>query len=143
MAHARQSIREAVATAVTGLASTGSRVFQSRMRPQETLPCLLVNAGDEEVQTDVGNIQTRVLEISIVGVAKAAANLDDALDTISAEVEVAVQAAGTLGGLVSTPPVLARIRTDFDDSLEQPVGEISLTFGCTYFTNAGVPGTTV
>lgn len=143
MAHARQSIREAVATAVTGLASTGSWVFRSRMRPQESLPCLLVNAGDEEVLTSEGNVQTRVLEIEIVGVAKAAANVDDSLDTIASEVEAAVQAAGTLGGKVSVPPALARISTAFDDSLEQPVGEITLVFACTYFTNAGAPGTTL
>ena len=143
MAHARRSIREAVATAVTGLATTGSRVFQSHMLPQETLPCLLVTAGSEEVETDLGSVQTRVLEIEIVGVAKAASDVDDTLDAIAEEVEAAVQSAGTLGGLVSAPPVLTRIRTDFDDSLEQPVGEIALTFGCTYFTNAGAPGTTL
>ena len=49
MAHARQTIREAAATKVTGLTSTSTRVFQSRMVPQETLPCLLVATNDEEI----------------------------------------------------------------------------------------------
>ncbi|MBK8772501.1 MAG: hypothetical protein IPM06_19045 [Rhizobiales bacterium] len=38
MAHARQAIREAAATLLTNLTTTGSRVFQSRMAPQESLP---------------------------------------------------------------------------------------------------------
>lgn len=143
MAHARQSIREAVATAMTGLTTTGSRVFQSRMREQDSLPCLLVATNDETIESGIGDVQQRQLEVTVTGVAKAASNVDDTLDTIASEVEVAMQAAGTLGGLVDAPPALARISTSFDDSLEQPVGEISLSFGCTYFTNAGAPGTTL
>lgn len=143
MAHARQSIREAVATAVTGLATTGTRVFQSRALPQDALPCLLVTTNDESVQADLGAVLTRELEIRVAGYAKAASNLEDTLDTIAEEVETAVQGAGALGGLVDAPPVLTGIRTDFDDSLEQPVGEVVLTFRCIYFTNAGAPGTTL
>lgn len=145
MPHARQSIREAVVTAVTGLTTTGSRVFAARMRPQDSLPCLLVATNDEEVTLDSvdGLVLQRALEVSVEGVAKAAANLDDTLDTIASEVEVAMQAAGTLGGLVDAAPVLQSIRTDFDDSLEQPVGAVRLSYRCTYFTNAGAPGTTL
>lgn len=143
MPHARQAIREAVATAVTGLATTGSRVFQSRMRAQDALPCLLVTTDGESITEEISGVQQRELEIRITGVAKAAANVDDTLDTIASEVETAVQAAGTLGALVSIPPTLTAISTDFDDSLEQPVGEIALTFRSTYFTNAGAPGTTL
>lgn len=143
MPHARQSIREAVATALTGLATTGSRVFQSRMREQDTLPCLLVATNDESVSSNISGIQERQLSISVTGVAKAASNVDDTLDTIASEVETAMQSAGTLGGLVDAPPALTLLSTSFDDSLEQPVGEVSLTFGCTYFTNAGAPGTTL
>ena len=54
-----------------------------------------------------------------------------------------MQGAGTLGGLVSSPPVLSSLSNSFDDSLEQPVGEVTLAFRCTYFTNAGAPGTTL
>lgn len=141
--HARRSIREAVAAALTGLATTGSRVFQSRMRPQESLPALLVATNGEEIEQDLGTVQTRALDIDVTGVALAASGVDDTLDAIAEEVEVAMQAAGTLGGLVSAPPVLTAIRTAFDDSLEQPAGEVSLTFRCLYFTQAGAPGTTL
>ena len=42
--HLRTSLRDAMATAVTGLTSTGSRVHKSRLYPvaADALPCLLV-----------------------------------------------------------------------------------------------------
>jgi hypothetical protein len=143
MSHARQQIREAFATVVTGLASTGSRVFQSRMRAQETLPCLLVVTNDETiVPADFDNKLEHSLAIVVSGVAQAAANVDDTLDTIALEVETAVGSLNYLGGKVKGLS-LESITTEFDDSLQQPVGLINLGYRCTYYTNAGVPGTTV
>ena len=54
MAHLRQSIRERIATDVTGLSTTGSNVFQSRVYPVEdgSLPCLLVYTTSEESEVD-------------------------------------------------------------------------------------------
>jgi hypothetical protein len=143
MSHARQQIREALATVVTGLTSTGSRVYQSRMRAQESLPCLLVVTNNESIaQADFDNQLEHTLSLVITGVAKAAANVDDALDTIAAEVETAIGSLNSLGGKVRGL-ALESIETDFDDTLEQPVGLVNLGYRCTYFTNAGVPGTTL
>ncbi len=143
MAHARQAIREAVAAAVTGLASTGARVFQSRMHAQDALPCLLVTTNGEEVsREDLGDLEERELDVEVVGVAKAAADVDDDLDDIAAEVETAIGANNTLGGRVKRMH-LTGIRIEFDDELEQPVGLVRITYRCTYYTNAGVPGTTL
>lgn len=143
MAHARQQIREALAAVVTGLATTGAAVFQSRMRAQEALPCLLVTTLDESVErTGIGDELERDLEVAVIGVAKAAANVDDTLDTIAAEVETAIGPNNTLGGLVRGLE-LRSVSIEFDDELEQPVGTVRLTYRCTYFTTAGVPGTTL
>lgn len=137
MSHARQQIREQVATLVTGLATTGSRVHQSRMRP-DALPCLLVTTNDEEIEPGtVGNLRQRLLDLVITGYAKAGDTLDDALDTIAAEVEVA------LANGYADRAELTRIEVDFDDSLEKPVGSIALTYRITYFTAAGSPGTLI
>jgi hypothetical protein len=141
--HARRAIREAAAADVTGLASTGARVFQSRMRAQDALPCLLVTTNDEEiVREDLDALEGRDLEIEFVGIAKAAADVDDVLDAIAEEVETAIGPNNTLGGRVKRMH-LVRLRMEFDDELEQPVGLVRLTYRCTYFTNAGVPGTTL
>lgn len=141
--HARQAIREALATAVTGLVTTGANVFQSRMRAQDTLPCLLVTTNDESVdRIDMGTVEQRDIAVEITGVAKQASGVDDTLDDIAAEIETAIGAANTLGGRVQGLH-LASIRPEFDDELDQPVGLVRLTYRCTYFTNAGVPGTTL
>lgn len=137
MVHARQTIRNAAATLLTGLASTGSRVFKSRMPPQEALPCLLVMNGDEDiVPGTIGNLHERRMELVIVGVAKASANVYDVMDTIAAEVETA------MAGFTYRSE-LQKIEVDFDESLEKPVGRIALTYGVNYLTAAGTPGTPI
>lgn len=139
--HARQAIREAAAAAVTGLALTGARVFQSRMRAQEDLPCLLVTTNEERVdRPDIGELEERDVEIEFLGVAKAAADVDDTLDSIAEQVETALGANHTLGGRVKRMQLTA-LRPEFDDELEQPVGLMRITYRATYYTNAGVPGT--
>ncbi len=141
--HARQAIRGAVATAVTGLATTGSRVFQSRMRAQESLPCLLVTTNDEAVERiGIDSEQERDIEIQITGLAQSASGLDDTVDTIAEEVETAIGANPTFSGRVKRMH-LTGINVDFDDSLQQPVAAITLRYRATYFTNAGAPGTTL
>lgn len=136
MAHARQTIREAAATLLTGLTSTGSRVFQSRMVPQTTLPCLLVTTNDEEISPGtIGDLIDRSLELVITGVAKAS-GADDTLDTIAAEVETAM-------ATFTYRNVLTAINVDFDETLEKPAGRIALTFRVNYFTAAGSPGTPI
>lgn len=136
MPHARQTIREAAATLLTGLSSTGSRVFQSRMVPQTTLPCLLVTTNDEEITPGtIANLIERNLDLVVVGIAKASA-ADDALDTIAAEVETA------MAGFAYRNE-LQRIEVDFDEALEKPAGRIALTYRINYITAAGSPGTPI
>ena len=52
MAHVRQSVRDNVVTAVTGLSTTGSNVFRSRVYPLGTnkLPALCVYTDSEVVE---------------------------------------------------------------------------------------------
>lgn len=134
MTHLRTQIRNDVAAAVTSLATTGARVFKSRMRPKDEskLPCLLVTTNDEDVSGGaVGGGLDRQLQVVIRGIAAGGDGLDDTLDQIALEVETA---------LANTQLSLRRVEIDYDDSLEKPVGEISLTFEILYFTSAGNPG---
>lgn len=135
MSHVRTQIREQIATLVTGLATTGNRVFQSRMRPQdeESLPCLLVTTHDEEIeQSLIGGLYQRQLELVVVGVAKSSTAIDDILDAIALEVETVMAAEKRAS--------LQRIETDFDDDLDRPVGRIALHYRIFYSTRAGDPG---
>ncbi len=136
MPHARQQIREACAALVTGLTTTGSRVFQSRMRPQDTLPCLLVTTADEDVRPGtISTIYERELLLVVRGFAKGNSTVDDTLDQIALEVETAMAA--------RKDATLDKIEVEFDDELEKPVGSIAITYRITYFTAAGTPGTLI
>jgi hypothetical protein len=136
MPHARQQIREACAALITGLTTTGTRVFQSRMRPQDALPCLLITTNEESIERiTLGGIEERRLSVAIRGFAKASAELDDTLDTIAAEVETAMEDYADAR--------LERIEVDFFDELEKPVGAITLTYTVTYRLQAGAPTATI
>lgn len=144
MSHVRRQIREAAATAVTGLATTGARVFQSRIYPlrDADLPCLLISTDDEQIESD--NVtddfpQRRILTLTVKGVVKATDDLDDSLDAIAEQVEPAL--IGNLLGNRLKQCTLSSISVDFDDSLEKPVGVVTLQFQTVYFTAPAAPGT--
>ena len=111
MTHPRQTIRESLVTLLTGLPLTGSRVYGSRLSPVEegSLPALRIYADSEQASPLVIHAQTtreRDITYRIEIVARANADLDDALDAIAAQVEGALVAAadstwlgGTLGAL--------------------------------------------
>lgn len=146
MAHVRQQIREAAATAVAGLATTGARVFQSRIRPlaESELPCLRIDTDDEviaEMSPVAGGPMARELRLTVTGLALATSNLDDTLDTIAAEVEVVMLATSqTLGGKAKAIQ-LRGLSVEIDDSLQKPVGAIRMEFAITYITAKGSPST--
>lgn len=144
MSHVRRQIREAAATALAGLATTGTRVFQSRLHPlrDADLPCLLVNTDDEAIEAENAVLNgelTRDLTLTVRGVAKVSADLDDVLDSIAEQVEPVLSVLA-LGGLAKRC-ALQRINVEMDDALEKPVGVITLAYQVTYFTTPGQPGT--
>lgn len=139
--HVRQQLREAVATAVTGLSTTGSRVYQSRVYPLDTssLPCLLVTSdGDkaEAITVHSPYQQERATTIRIEGVAKAVSNIDDTLDTISKEVETAIAGSSTaiVKGLI-----YQGAQIDYDGSGEQPIGKVTMIFTKDLYTLSNAP----
>lgn len=137
MSHVRTQLRTATAALLAGLPTTGARVFQSYVPPRNAadLPCILLTTGSEDIEAGtVSGSQDRRLNITVRGLAMANSSLDATLDAIALEVETALSA-GTYQ--------LKSIDTDFDDSLEKPVGSISLIFEILYFTHAGNPGVTI
>lgn len=144
MSHVRQQIREAAATLLTGLTSTGARVYQSRIYTlrDTDLPCLLITTDDEQDVTLGLNeyaAQERSLQLSIRCVSKQVADLDDKLDTMLAEVETAI-GNQTLGGKAKTLQ-LESITIEMSDELEKPVGIATAVFRITYYTATGTPAT--
>jgi predicted phage gp36 major capsid-like protein len=142
--HLRRQIREAVAGAVTGLATTGARVFQSRVYPLQTaeLPGLLVytrSETSEPITIHPDRDIERVLSLEIVAVAKANADLDDTLDQICKEVETVL--AMPLAALNGKAKSIQLVSTEFDlqGSGERPTGSATMTFEVDYFNAENAP----
>ena len=93
--HLRRQIRERAATTLTGLTTTGSNVFQSRVYPMESagLPGLCIYTTEETVEMQsMGGTRhiSRDLTLIVEGYATDSANVDDTLDQIGKEVEIAM-----------------------------------------------------
>ena len=97
MSHARQQIRDAVAAAVTGLATTGSSVHKTRMFKFEDddLPALGVYTLSEDIERDTmkSSRQRRMLRVAVQIAVKQVSAVDDAIDDIAVEVEEALETA--------------------------------------------------
>ena len=135
MAHLRQSIRERVATDVTGLTTTGSNVFQTRFYPVEStsLPCLLVYTTSEESEvTEMASPRPmfRTLNVVVQGIVSAT-QPDDTLDLISKEVEVALAGDVTINSLASNS-YLSSTEIEINADGSKPVGIVMLNYVVEY-----------
>ena len=102
--HLRRRIRERAASTLGSLSTTGSRVFQSRLYPMESagLPGLCIYTNNETVDiASVGSTRTLFRELNLIveGYASASTDVEDTLDQIGMEVEVAMQGDIYLGDL--------------------------------------------
>lgn len=142
MAHVRQQIRESVATIVGGLTTTGTNVFQSRVwNVQESeLPCLLIYTNDETIDDGTLNDLVRRLTLTLEGKAQVSTTLDDTLDDIASEVEIAMALDITIGGMAVSSS-LDSTSVELTSEGDQPIGSISLNYDVTYMTPNGNPTT--
>ena len=103
MTHKRQTIRDNLTTLLTGLTTTASNVFPSRVYPVEASapPALLIYVGSEEADEEsdsMGNTRTVAAEINIEVRDAKSTGLDDRLDTILEEVQAAIAGDRKLSG---------------------------------------------
>ena len=141
--HLRQQIRERVATLLTGLSTTGSNVFQSRVYPlqQSSLPGILIYTNEEESEYlstgDTRLIESR-LSLSVEAYCQGTANFDDTIDTISKEVQVAIAGDRFLNGLAKEV-MLNSTEISFDGTSEKPIGYISMIYMVDYHFDEDAP----
>ncbi len=137
MAHVRQTIRERIVTDITGLATTGTKVFDTRIYPLTSaeLPALIVYARDEDIEYEdlkPNRTQRRDLSIVIEAHAKATINLEDTFDTIAKEVEEAISGDLTINGNAKDVR-LDSIDTDFNSDGQSKAGVMTITYIISYF----------
>lgn len=145
--HIRQQIREKFGTTLTGLTTTGSNVFESRVYPLEntSLPALIIytkSETSEPIVIGTQRLMSRDLLVVVEGYAKATSNFDDTIDTISKEVEAAIAADRTLDGLAKDT-YLESTEIEFNAEGEKPLGYVSLTFLTNYYVKENAPDVAV
>jgi len=138
MSHVRQQIRDDIVTTLTGLTTTGSNVFRSRIFPleQTNLPALCIYTKSETSEYDTIGLPrsvNRILDVAVEAYVKGVSNYDNTLDTIAVEMEEAIAADITLGGLAKDAQITA-FEADFAGDGEQPVAVGRFTITVEYRT---------
>jgi hypothetical protein len=150
--HARTQVRNAVIAALTGLASTGARVYAGRTRSLGAAhaPALLVyaretaSAADSRPPRKLAHTLTLFVEGRVARAAASATEdvsraLENDLDQVELEVAAAIGADPTLGGLVKDI-MLVRSTLSTQAPGERHEGEVRLEFRVEYRTAETAPG---
>jgi len=145
MAHVRKQIRDNIVTTITGLATTGSNVYRTRVYPlaDAKLPGLAIFTDSEEIEPSTitpPRTQMRTLTVRIEAFVKGVSNFDDQIDTISEEVEEALAADITRGGLAQDTRITG-FEADFSGEGDQPVGVGRISVSVDYVTIENDVGT--
>lgn len=139
MALAAAQVVDAIAALLVPMPATGGRVYTSRTWPlaEADLPAWRVTAEEEIVErADVSGLNQHSLVVRAGAVARATANLDDALHALAA--------AGLTLLFAGTPPhdlQLQRIDREMSTEGEAAVGTIALDLRAIYFVNPAAPET--
>ena len=143
--HLRKQIRSAAVNALTGLATTAARVKNSPVNAlqESDLPGLRVFTQGESAQiASMGSTRKRERTLTLVVEAcvKATTGYADTVDLIAKEVEVALDANNTLGGLCAQIEPRA-FSEDQDGAGDKPVAVGRIEFEVLYYTRKGAPDT--
>ena len=148
MTHVRKQIRDLAVTAVTGLTTTGANVYADRAYPipQDKLPALRIFYSRESVELSQGAMGAdptmhRRVFLTIVGYADGS-GLDDTLDTIAVEVEIAIDGEGDFSGKSVGNATYTGADFGLDEG-DSRTGFISMTFEITFRTAESDPETAI
>lgn len=140
--HIREQITAAVAAAVTGLATTGARVYRARDRALQDadLPGLIVRGMGEAVDISslgINRLLDRTMRVEIAAHVKASSGYDTTLNQVLKEIEVALVSANLSGGKYISPIEIGD--PEISEEAEKPVARQIFVFEVPYFTQAGIP----
>lgn len=141
--HVRKQIREAAKVALQGLATTGDRVFASRVYPlaRANLPGLLLyTPAEDSGREDSPTESMRDVTLNVHGIVRISDNLENEMDDIALEVETALDELGDIDGLCKIyHGIQGTITSMAGEDVDQPHGAIALEFLYTYRTRSGSP----
>ena len=143
--HVRQQIRDRIVTNVTGLSTTGDRVYRSRVYPlnADTMPALLVYSKTEDSEIDVmgsPGVLNRLVNIAIEGYVRNITVYDNKIDDICKEVETAMAADQKINGLAKNS-FLSSTEIEYTGEGDQPIGVVTMNYVVQYRTATNAPQT--
>ncbi len=143
MAHRRKEIRDRVITALTGLTTTGSNVFATKVHPlsANSLPGLCVYTSKEENEYTTSKPPRNIkheLTVNVDIYVDIVTNYENTIDQIAVEIESALYADRTLNGNANDLRLVG-LSTEYNDEGASPLGIMSLATQITYFTQEGTP----
>lgn len=139
--HAAEQVVANAKTVLTGLATTGARVYDSQVYPLKDidLPALKIDQGDESIEPGtVGDQLDRTMELRVIAVVKQQTSYRTTVNTIRSEVETALAANQTLAGICHYVRPVSTV-LELSGEGELPVCEATMTFSVRYFTNYNAP----
>ena len=146
MAHARTIIRQAVvALLLGGTTDAADRVFDHPHDPRRTFPALTVeDAGEQQAPQTLPAGPSRVLErryvFDVTAEVQQVAGYAAQRDTLLAQVEVLLSAAGIAGVKSITPTAYQPAE---DHTGERPIAVGRQRFEALYYTTQGNPAATL
>lgn len=143
MAHIRKLIRDQIATQLTGLSTTGGRVYTSRVYPMgnNKLPGIVIYTDNESAEyATIGLPRTiiRTLTVNVEIYVKGVSSYDDDIDQITAEIDAAIYSDVTLNGYAKDTKITGYV-VQYIGEGDQPVGTAILNLEVTYTTTEGSP----
>ena len=134
--HLRRMIRERVATMLTGLSSTGSNVFLPHvcLLENDDLPSLCIYTQDEEIEVGAmgdPRVCHSTMTLIVNGYAQTSSNLDDQLDQIGKEVQVAMAGDIDIFNLVKDS-YLSLVDISYSGEGTSPIGIIRHNYSVLY-----------
>ena len=150
--HVAKQVLDAVETACTGLTTTGTKVYRSRVHTmvETNLPALLIYARDDVMEEEMLGLQTDgkkglhyLLTVSIDAIEKDASETtaENNLFTIRKEVQTALEADLTLGGKCKDLWLAEATIEDRTGSGGSPVLAMLMAWQFRYRVKQGVPQT--
>jgi hypothetical protein len=143
-AHIKQQIRDAAVTALTGLTTTTTKVFAAREFPLQAanLPGICIYTDNEEQEPGTlqrsGRRIIRNLELMVLAYVADTGDIDATLDTIAKEVETALAADVTLGGLAKDLLPVSQVK-ERDAEGETKAVSVAMLFNVEYHTAQAAP----
>ena len=138
MSHVRKLIRDDVVTTLTGLTTTGTNIYRSRVYPlaANKLPGITIYTKSDasEYATNVRpRTILRTLTVVVEAYVQALSDYDSQLDTIAVEIEEALAADVTRGGYAKDTRIVA-FDAEYRGDGDLPVASAVFTIEVLYST---------